>query len=428
MNEAGKHITQHLFGKQDLAHVSKRELEMLTEQYPYFAVPQFLLARKLHVENAGGKASQLRKTALFFNNPYWLSYLLDDETAEEIVYGTGPGFASTNGEMAAADDVEERKDFADTNELPPVEEKSNAITETIAEVAPETAERTSNIDIQEDAVDSYTDEIVPAVEITAKEMAVEPADEIIPAIEIPEEGVVNETDEVVPALEITKTEFTEEPADEIVPAVEIPAEGVVNETEKVVPAVEVIRQDFTNEHAVADSVVVAGTEHFEDESTGSNEEQDSASAEETDTQRIKLSSLIEQHLADFKKPVAEHETLPVKANPFHTVDYFASQGIKADEQDKMTYRVRKFTDWLKQIKVKNPQPQDLGTDVETEKLIETIAATSNEQKDIVTEAMAEVLVKQGKLDKAVQLYKKLGLLNPDKSAYFAAKIDSLNNK
>jgi hypothetical protein len=147
-----------------------------------------------------------------------------------------------------------------------------------------------------------------------------------------------------------------------------------------------------------------------------------------DTQKLKLSSLIEQHLSAFKKPVTENDQLPIKSSPYHTIDYFASQGIRAEGQDKLSSRVRKFTDWLKQMKGANAQPTDLGTDVETEQMIETIAQTSNETKDVVTEAMADVLTKQGKTEKAIQLYKKLSFLNPAKSTYFAAKIEDLNSK
>ena len=74
-----------------------------------------------------------------------------------------------------------------------------------------------------------------------------------------------------------------------------------------------------------------------------------------------------------------------------------------------------------------PQPSDLGTDSETEQMIQEIAATSNEAKDIVTEAMAEVLIKQGKFGKAILLYQKLSFLNPNKSAYFANKIEHLKS-
>ncbi|MGE5107570.1 MAG: hypothetical protein ACM3H8_08500, partial [Sphingobacteriales bacterium] len=60
-----------------------------------------------------------------------------------------------------------------------------------------------------------------------------------------------------------------------------------------------------------------------------------------------------------------------------------------------------------------------------EKKIQEAAEDSNEVKDITTEAMAEVLLKQGKTEKAIDIYHKLSLLYPEKSAYFAAKIEQL---
>jgi hypothetical protein len=39
--------------------------------------------------------------------------------------------------------------------------------------------------------------------------------------------------------------------------------------------------------------------------------------------------------------------------------------------------------------------------------------------------MAEVLGKQGRREKAIQLYQKLSFINPEKSVYFAAKIQQL---
>jgi len=134
-------------------------------------------------------------------------------------------------------------------------------------------------------------------------------------------------------------------------------------------------------------------------------------------------------MADFKKPVTQEAKLDYETEPAYTVDYFASQGIKADltkqPQDKLTIQLLKFTDWLKIIKKSNPNPTDLGTDPELENAIQGIAQTSNEAREIITETMADVFVKQGKIDKAVQLYIKLSFLEPDKSAYFAAKIQEL---
>jgi GTP-binding protein Era len=61
----------------------------------------------------------------------------------------------------------------------------------------------------------------------------------------------------------------------------------------------------------------------------------------------------------------------------------------------------------------------------TDQSIQRIAEFSNEAKEIITEAMAEVWAKQGHKEKAVEIYQKLSLLNPSKSHYFAARIEAL---
>jgi len=55
------------------------------------------------------------------------------------------------------------------------------------------------------------------------------------------------------------------------------------------------------------------------------------------------------------------------------------------------------------------------------------AIHSIENKEVITEAMAEVFEKQGMNGKAVEVYQKLSLLNPAKSTYFAAKIAILKH-
>ncbi len=139
---------------------------------------------------------------------------------------------------------------------------------------------------------------------------------------------------------------------------------------------------------------------------------------------MKLAEMLQEQATEFKKPVTSEAQI---SEPYHTIDYFASQGIKVDDQatDQLDTKVRKFTDWLKKMKRIAPEPTDLGTDSETEHMVQHIAASSNEVKEIVTEAMAQVLIKQDKTDKAILLYEKLSFLNPDKSAYFASKIKEL---
>lgn len=115
--------------------------------------------------------------------------------------------------------------------------------------------------------------------------------------------------------------------------------------------------------------------------------------------------------------------------PFHTVDYFASQGIKLSQEeatkDRFGKQLKSFTDWLKTMKKLPVSEQAKSMDTVSEKKVENLAAHSVEQAEVVTETMAEVWVKQGNMEKAMEIYNKLGLIYPDKRTYFAAKIDSL---
>ena len=115
--------------------------------------------------------------------------------------------------------------------------------------------------------------------------------------------------------------------------------------------------------------------------------------------------------------------------PYHTVDYFASQGIKLSQEeipkDKFGKQLKSFTEWLKIMKrlpaSENPTPVDASS----EKKVQHLAEDSVHESDVYTEAMAEVWLKQGNSQKALEVYNKLSLLNPSKRAYFAAKIENL---
>ncbi|HEV7621238.1 MAG TPA: hypothetical protein VGO09_05875 [Flavisolibacter sp.] len=120
---------------------------------------------------------------------------------------------------------------------------------------------------------------------------------------------------------------------------------------------------------------------------------------------------------------------PLAFEPFHTVDYFASQGIKLaqDEipKDKLGKQLKSFTEWLKTMK-RLPEKQIIqNIDTVSEKNVQHLAEDSIHDPSVVTESMAEVWLKQGNIPKAIEVYNKLKLLNPSKMAYFAAKIENL---
>ena len=111
------------------------------------------------------------------------------------------------------------------------------------------------------------------------------------------------------------------------------------------------------------------------------------------------------------------------------IDYFASQGIKLvledQPSDNFGKQLKSFTDWLKVMKKLPPRAVSEKTDEKEAERIRHFAAHSIEDRDILTESMAEVLAKQGMYENAIALYQKLSLIYPPKSAYFASRIEQL---
>ena len=168
-------------------------------------------------------------------------------------------------------------------------------------------------------------------------------------------------------------------------------------------------------------------------------------------------------------------------------DYFAALGVDVDEEESVfdfgavdqqsTYSLDEeenklqtefsnmtsgsFTDWLDYVNVKNdekrpatPQnsrqrnmdlidsfissnkphrimaaPTERSAEPEnTQDVSEAVEDSSSEQTDVLTETLARIYIKQHKYDQAINIFSKLKLKNPDKSAYFAAQISELRKK
>lgn len=142
----------------------------------------------------------------------------------------------------------------------------------------------------------------------------------------------------------------------------------------------------------------------------------------------------EKHTVEGTETHATHNIKPIEKEqlafePFHTIDYFASQGIqfKLEDQptDKFGQQLKSFTEWIKVMK-KLPMAEIGKTvDPREEKKVQQMASHSLNQDEVVTEAMADIWIKQGNLIKAREIIDKLSLLDPSKSAYFAAKLNEL---
>jgi hypothetical protein len=133
--------------------------------------------------------------------------------------------------------------------------------------------------------------------------------------------------------------------------------------------------------------------------------------------------------ASLQQPTAS-VTEALTFEPYHTIDYFASQGIQFKMEDEPTDKfgkqLKSFTEWIKTMKKLPLAEIGKSIDPQEETKVEQLASHSLNQQDVVTESMAEIWIKQGNLAKAREVFQKLSLLDPSKSAYFAEKLNDLN--
>jgi len=148
--------------------------------------------------------------------------------------------------------------------------------------------------------------------------------------------------------------------------------------------------------------------------------------------------------------------------PIYTKDYFLQQGEKVSEEipleiselkdteamseeDKSLMVVMSFSEWLLHFKSTSEKQKEETKDQKALKTMwqkEKLAAAMEEENEeipetvfemavnsiskeegLVSESLADIYIKQGKYDKAMEMYRKLSLRNPQKSAYFARKIE-----
>lgn len=426
MNSVENNIVHLLTGKDRLNDVSVDELQTITREHPYFSVAQLLLTKKMKQDNHPDFLNQLHKTALYFPNTNWLHYQL---SAEENTDSDLNGSAVTEQQhihseddiiVLKPEDAEDKikeEDFLEDDDDDDFTDESNVSQNDESIDEPEASTLTEEIDGFEN-----DDEEMNSASFGTEDVIL--SSEEIEKNNLLEEGLLAETFEQEPEVKSSETpEINFQPASEQEATENEDISSTTDEESNI--TYDALQQPF--EIPLIHSAEAEEESKEEPETPILDEEEIAANADQTQPVSNRLSEMLEEQAAALKKPVEEDAKLPIETEPYHTIDYFESQGIRLETQpqDKLGTKVRKFTDWLKQMKRINPQPADLGTDPEMEHVVKDIAESSNEAREIVTEAMAEVLKKQGKTEKAIQLYTKLSFLNPDKSAYFAAKIQEL---
>lgn len=375
-------IIQHLFQESSLEAVSRERLESFVAEYPSFGIGHYLLSRKLQAEGDDRFAEKTQLTNLYFSNPFWLQWLL--ESSDSVVREPAPTAWHAPEETTPA--VYEPEEPVIVPEPETVPAEAPIVKDTMESVVEQSLMEASQPAEQEPvSMVELAESVAAAEEPSAAELLLES---------------IEEAKNLRDNLHKIKDDFgtgrplPEEPAAEA-PIKDEEAPFVLDEVDT---AVQQAAAEFpAGAEAGSEPVVAAAAATI--------------GAEEPEQKTV----------------VAEQGFV---FEPYHTIDYFASQGIKLklddNPSDQLGKQLKSFTDWLKVMRKLPQKEREIISDRVTEETIQTIAAHSVVGREIVTETMAEVLAKQGMPERARAVYEKLSLLNPDKRAYFATKIEQLN--
>jgi hypothetical protein len=440
MNYPMQPIIQHLFQASSLEDVSRQRLETFVAEYPSFGIGHYLLSRKLQAEGSDSYQEETQKTNLYFTNPFWLQLLLESPQDDGAQVSTTP--VRPRPEFVASS--EEPEDVAATTgaePFTPTVEPEHVASTTEPELFTPSVEPeivVSSIEPVKDTMDNVVEEslfndhpqsmvslaeaVVAAEEPTAAQLLLQSIEEA--------KGLRDSLQKMNEDFGIGKPlpeaeERTTQPieAEQAIPPI------TAEQTEQPIKDEEApfVLDEDVMPVAMADSSQAMPGPAMADSSEAM---QEPAPAEAPSLQSSSIATTLAAASATLSTPVPAAEQTFV-FEPYHTIDYFASQGIKLtlddNPSDQLGKQLKSFTDWLKVMRRLPQKEREIIPDRAAEQTVQTIAAHSVVGREIVTETMAEVLAKQGMPERARAVYEKLSLLNPDKRAYFATKIEQLNS-
>lgn len=378
-------------------------LEQVTKDHPYFSPAQYFLLLQAD-KDSSTYAQQVAKTSVLFNNPHWLKFQLDEYERNPAEISNS--IVTNNNELVIADsEALSNADFNTTEET--TREKED--------VGSESVEQGTTMTEQED----------PAIIKDTVDMNIE-------SDSMPNE-VEDQVKEVAPELIAEQSTLQVE---DIPKSEEIKVENEINEiqVEQIVEEASIqedkppVNEDQMNDDDIEDKELVpeikktAQSGHFNNDAT--------PLVNEVETEEDIASEKEEIEPLNFRLNIDTSLTTEdtISFEPLHTTDYFASLGIKLSGEiqttDKLGKQLKSFTEWLKTMK-KIHNDQQAQQNGQAEITVQKLAENSNKLQEVVTESMADVFLQQGKAKRAIEVYKKLSLLDSSKSAYFAAKIDQL---
>jgi tetratricopeptide (TPR) repeat protein len=434
-------IIQQIFQQPELARVSIVTLEGVVDEHPYFTAARLLLAQKNYEQYPNLHSPAVKKAQLYSNNPHYFFQFITGELEKTGDSTPMPASAAAQ-EPAPIPAPVEKKPFVPNWENITRRESEGDLNFLIRE-REEIRAALRQIEAQEEEEKAQAAAAAAAAESTLQQEAA--AEE-----EALEEEITYATPEIA-----TEPETTTEPEQEQEPEQE-PEDSwqftvgseqpVVEESQASAADVQEAMPEAGEEREEAREVQEEkekAPEEVQEEKEEAPEElkENLAPASELPVNQRSVTAAGEQ-IKIFPLEIPEEETT-LTFQPLYTDDYFAYKRLKEPDSaeqldEKGAAEMRSFTDWLREMKHSFAKKTDkdwyhqqlhriyVDDDPEVSETVEKMAMESiTLNDDIVSETLAEIWARQRQYQTAIQIYQKLSLLNPNKSAYFAHKIQEL---
>jgi hypothetical protein len=404
-----KALTELLRKPKDLGSGNIPDLTKLTTQYPFFQIPHIMLAKSLHNTESVRKDDKIFEAALYAPDRSKLhDYIIDSLVVDSIV----------------SDNITEQK--AET--IVPAEsevikkEESKETVDLNNEVKEEVKAEEPVIEIEDSSKEVRAD-VVTEVKLETVEAETEKEEVVVEKVEVKEEvNVVEDVKEQKPVVEeLKETEIEEAVEAEIEESV---AESIDNEIKKEEELKSVDIPEVTVPEKPVDDNKDELLNVMEVISSPDEEEIELLDWSTEDDEKISLTNKKEA-------PKEEEDSEVIEGLYYPSADYLATLSVTEDEKgDKETVEKENsaktvndsklIEDFLKSEPRIVPKPDfDDGK--------EDLAESSiKEDSEIVTESLAKIYMQQKLYGKAINIYEKLSLKYPKKSAYFASQIDKIN--
>ena len=450
-------FTSYLNNPSHLYQISYQELKSLVVQYPYCQNLRYLLVSKSHLENVGEYNKDLELAATYSVDRTYLYQLIHKEE-----------MANSSENFILNDDYLELKNISTPSEQQDVPPSESIVVEQKADYSLDIDIPQENIETNITPQKPSKKDYIPAESRTIRVRRVnlttsdsEPPASAAPDVPLEkkqiEEKQVPISNQLEIRTEMEKNKETRSVIDQLLgnftPNKDVEPKEVIaieqeQESETTPPeSVEVnTNDDFWGVLPVKESPKLGREVLFEitnktdkemdalfqDKKASDNQNtppmdsftEDELSPKNSDTTSPTPKTSFQSYMNQFQTPPEIIEEIKDEPELHHAINEAIEEEEKVEikKKGKKKKKKKKKLKQKKLIKVKSKKKKKHK---KKKKTLEVAQKSIEENQDILSETLAELLAQQGSRKKAIRMYKRLSLIFPKKSGFFAKKIAKL---